>query len=258
MRTRTVALAGLGWLALGCQSRVTHDSTAASGESPSVAKAAAPAFEADLLRIAKEYRTWTRVSDQPARSPTDCRPPVATNGVLKSESEDASSHGRKLYFLFAKDPDTYRAAGIELVDEGARAALANRLVGQALVKESWHQAVVRTAEAPKLDPRNSDPHKASVEYADRGEYAYRTGEQADLFVMYKLAPATPGTDQGWVYGTVSPDGGRVTSSGRVASCMRCHDESTRDHLLMVPHLRMLAAPPEVIDRINRLPPPTDR
>jgi hypothetical protein len=179
--------------------------------------------------------------------------------VLRSESEDASTHGRKLYFLFARDPDTYRAAGgFELLDDGARSALERELVGQALVKESWHQAAVDIAEFPPLDPSNSDPHKAPVVYADRGEYRYRTGEQADLFVMYKLDPATPGTDRGWVYGTITPDGGRVTSSGRVASCMRCHDESTSDRLLVVPHLRMQPAPPEVIKAINQLPPPTDR
>ena len=38
-----------------------------------------------------------------------------------------------------------------------------------------------------------------------------------------LDPKTPGTDDGWVYGTVSADGKTVTSAGRVDSCMRCHE-----------------------------------
>ena len=41
--------------------------------------------------------------------------------------------------------------------------------------------------------------------------------------MMKLDPKTPGADDGWVYGTVSADGKTVTSAGRVASCMKCHE-----------------------------------
>jgi hypothetical protein len=48
---------------------------------------------------------------------------------------------------------------------------------------------------------------------------YVAGAQAELFIMFKEEPATPGTDGGWVYGTVIPDLKRVTSTGRVASCL---------------------------------------
>ena len=47
---------------------------------------------------------------------------------------------------------------------------------------------------------------------------------AGLFIMFRLDPATPDNDEGWVYATVSPSG-RVTGSGRVASCMGCHETS---------------------------------
>jgi hypothetical protein len=52
-----------------------------------------------------------------------------------------------------------------------------------------------------------------------------------LFIMFKLAPDTPGTDDGWVYGNVTPDG-RVTAGGRINRCMRCHtrDEDARDRM----------------------------
>ena len=238
MHARSIVLAGLGSFAFaGCYASETHEAAASASDTPRVAEQVGPAFEAELLRIASAYRGWTRVSNKPARAPSDCRPPP-TNGVLESESDDASTHGSKLYFLYAKDPDTYRAAGsFEFLDDAGRATLEHKLVGQALVKESWHQAAVDTAEFPPLNPSNDDPGKAPVVYADQGKYLYRTGEQADLFVMFKLDPASPGTDQGWVYGTVTADGRRVTSSGRVASCMRCHDESTSDRLLVVPHWR---------------------
>jgi hypothetical protein len=48
--------------------------------------------------------------------------------------------------------------------------------------------------------------------------------------MYKLDAKTPGTDEGWVYGTVTPDGKDVTCAGRVASCMGCHADAPHDRL----------------------------
>jgi hypothetical protein len=48
--------------------------------------------------------------------------------------------------------------------------------------------------------------------------------------MFKLEPGTPGTDAGWVYGTVTPDGKQVTSAGRVESCMGCHQDAPHDRL----------------------------
>ncbi|MDF1667843.1 MAG: cytochrome P460 family protein [Planctomycetota bacterium] len=51
---------------------------------------------------------------------------------------------------------------------------------------------------------------------------FAPGKQKDLFIMLKVDPKTPGTDQGWIYGTVTPDGKTVTSAGRVQSCMKCH------------------------------------
>ena len=65
---------------------------------------------------------------------------------------------------------------------------------------------------------------------EHGGKHWMLGKRRDLYIMYKLAPETPGTDQGWVYGTVTP-GGEVTSAGRVATCMRCHTgESTSDRM----------------------------
>lgn len=54
--------------------------------------------------------------------------------------------------------------------------------------------------------------------------------RSDLFIMAKLDPKTAGTDQGWVYGTVTPDGKTVTAAGRVESCMKCHQAARHDRL----------------------------
>jgi hypothetical protein len=44
----------------------------------------------------------------------------------------------------------------------------------------------------------------------------------------------PGSDAGWIYGTVAPDG-TVTSAGRVANCMGCHtSDARRERLFGLP------------------------
>jgi hypothetical protein len=84
-------------------------------------------------------------------------------------------------------------------------------VGQVLVKEAW---------VP-------EPMK------DKGE-APKAKEKAGLFIMFKLDPETPDTDEGWVYGTVTADGRTVTSAGRVGSCMGCHKKAPHDRLFGLP------------------------
>src|SRR5690606_15988348 len=57
------------------------------------------------------------------------------------------------------------------------------------------------------------------------------GEQAELFVMAKLGgPELDGTDAGWIYGTLTPDGRTVTSAGRVQRCMDCHEAASHERL----------------------------
>jgi len=63
---------------------------------------------------------------------------------------------------------------------------------------------------------------------------FRPDQPAGRFIMFKVDPATPDTDEGWVYATVSP-AGIVTSAGRVASCMGCHETAaTHERLFGVP------------------------
>ena len=67
-------------------------------------------------------------------------------------------------------------------------------------------------------------------YAQKDGKLYKAGAPAGLFVMHKLDPSTANTDQGWVYGTVAPDGQTVTSAGRVGSCMGCHQQAPNGRL----------------------------
>lgn len=189
-------------------------------------------FERELLAAAGEYKSWQRVSDQARFAPTDSVAPRQA-GVQRSDSDDAGTHGRKLYYLFAKNAATYTEASWCLPDlEFDPADLSRRLIGQVLVKESWtavEGAPARDAE----DPR----HLVDGDKTLRTGEKFHIGEPRDLFVMLKLDPATPGTDAGWVYGTLTPDGRRVTASGRIASCMKCHADAGFDRLFGLPRAR---------------------
>lgn len=158
------------------------------------------AFHKQLLDIAKKYkRSYTEMNPRPNWSPTMCRIPPTQ--ALYSKSKETKTHGQKLYYLFASNPKDYGA-----YKRGAKVPQ-----GQAIVKESWTPVEVKKgAKKTMRVPAEKDGKK------------YVTGKQKDLYIMLKVDPKTPDTDQGWIYGTVTADGKTVTSSGRVQSCMKCH------------------------------------
>ena len=187
-----------------------------------------PPFHAELLRAASKYPTWGRVEDEVRFAPFYCREPDPVVARF-SASPDADTHGRKLYFLFAKDREAY------LRPLGPAAA-----VGQVIVKEAWvpeqvagmkpgdidHENVVRTRVGDELD--------RFYPYATKGGKVFKASLRAGLFVMLKVDPKTPGTDDGWVYGTVTADGKTVTAAGKVESCMACHRDAPHDRLFGLP------------------------
>ena len=91
-------------------------------------------------------------------------------------------------------------------------------------------------------------------YVIKDDKVFKAGKQSDLFIMLKLDRKTPNTDDGWVYGTVTPDAKTVTSAGKVASCMKCHVEAKADRLfgLAVVHQCSRHAPrDDVLSRSER-------
>jgi hypothetical protein len=148
--------------------------------------------EPRLGEIAREYPSYGRVDDVQRRAPTDCRAPEPAP-LRQSASRDLETHGRKLYYLYAKDREAYRMSR-ELAQP----------LGQVLVKESWV------------------PNRIPV--------------RGPLFVMIKTGE--PDSDAGWIYATITPDGKTVTASGKIASCMECH-QAKRDRLF---GLRSCASP----------------
>ncbi len=251
--------------AVACRTNGTQSATADAAvtklvrTSYSVTSDAPPLFEQELLHAARDYKNWARVSDRANWAPTDCRAPKRAAGVQLSDSDDDGTHGRKLYFLFASKPNEYLALDFfESHDDAQRATARNALIGEVIVKESWQSIEVdptqiprflkhppssivcafpappdRTPTVPPRTETNADNlylPDLPVDYVRDGDKAYRTGRRTALFIMLKLDPATPNTDEGWVYGTVTPDAKTVTSSGRVASCMKCHVDAPRDRL----------------------------
>jgi len=215
--------------------------SAPSDEPPATPKE--PTFEDRILDAAAHYKDWTRVSDQANWAPTMCRAPYP-EGAQLSQSKDDGTHGQKLYFLFAKDAKAYQRLAPARDEKGEiKPGLPPSAAGQVLVKESWTHKEVDRASVPRLPDSGQPGHRAyPPEYAFAGDKTYRTDARAGLFVMLKLDPKTPDTDEGWVYATVSPEN-KVTSVGRVASCMECHVKNTIDRQFGPPWSRRMLTPP---------------
>ena len=152
-----------------------------------------PAFHKALLEIAGQYTRYQLSDERPRPAPERC----ALSLPQLSQSGDGGSHGKKFYYLYVKDLAPY------LKHDKVKP-------GQAPVKESYKAIPTKTGPSQKVD--------------------YTLGDKYGLFIMLKMPPQTVGTDEGWIYGTVTPDGKTVTGSGRMASCMSCH--------LSAPHGRL--------------------
>ena len=186
----------------------------------------------NLLRlVAAEYRKFGAVDAEARWAPGLCRSPMPAAARF-SRSDDADTHGQKLYLVYAKDADAY--ADISGLPHSvlwiSRWDPQLNAVAQIIVKESWTpkkvtaQEISDTQRQPRTQPARRD-----------GEF-FIPGEQRDLFVMMRFVDAkAPDTDDGWIYGTISPDGKRISSIGRVESCMSCHIEAPHGRLFGLPH-----------------------
>jgi hypothetical protein len=166
-----------------------------------------------LLAAAAQYREYTKMADDPAWGPLLCRAPMYRSAMI-SQAE-SGAHGRKLYFLWVKQPDPYQQVGwVGRFSDLPEGTVITQPVGQVLVKESF------------VPGTGADP--------DKPHGPRPLGQRSDLFVMLKLDPSTPGTDGGWVYGTLTPDGKTVTGAGRMAGCMKCHTGTAHDRMFGLP------------------------
>jgi hypothetical protein len=197
-------------------------------------------FNERLLEIAGSYESYGRMDTTLHWGVTLCGDAGLTGAPRPrfSSSRDSGTHGQKLYSLFVKDWPRSLLTGNSYIPEGKP-----NPVGQALVKEAWVPEEVKVREIPEsvvrtVKVRDGDGLVEEIDifrpYAEKGGRLYRATRKSGLFIMYKMDPKTPGTDEGWVYGTVTADGKQVTSAGRVASCMKCHRNAPHDRLFGLP------------------------
>jgi len=188
----------------------------AGGDAPPLV----PAFATQALAIAAEYTSYGRVDDELRWAPFLCRIPLP--GITRpSKAGDGTPHGQKLYSVFAKNHAAY--------PEGPQ-------TDQVVVKQSWTAQLVDTPDAgfaPAEAHFAPDAGDHFYGYAKGDGGVYRAAGFAGLYIMFRLAPGTPGTDQGWVYATVTADE-QVTAAGAVPSCMGCHESATHERLFGVP------------------------
>lgn len=203
---------------------------------PATGQAAEPIGEVDALFVAdvKEafaaYKAWGRVDDEMRWAPFLCRMPMPGRPAMSAASDGA--HAKKLYSLFAKDHASYAALnGNAALTPNGLPALGTPIGAQIVAKESFLPEVVAAA------PNVAMPNATAPVEADhfhpyvKGEdgKTYRAGQLAGVYFVIEKPAGTPGTDDGFVYGTVTPTG-EVTSAGRVSSCMGCHAEAKHRRL----------------------------
>ncbi|MCA9281788.1 MAG: hypothetical protein KDA30_07090 [Phycisphaerales bacterium] len=194
-------------------------------------------FAPIVREIAERYRSeFTVVSPVPKWAPMLCSAQAYAAVAARpkmSASGDQGTHGQKLYYLYASDLGAYLAPFVN--GESLPIDPAWPAVGTTLVKASWTPVRVEDESAAR------DPFRRVVR---SDGVVYETGEQRDLFIMTRLDPMTPETDNGWVYATVHPETLEVQAAGRIASCMACHVNNGES--------RLFGVPSDEADRIVRL------
>ncbi len=197
---------------------------------PQETSAAKEDFTGQLLEVARTYESYGRLDTKARWGTPLCiaigRGPFTISPVF-SESKHSDTHGQKLYSLFVKEASAY--GDTILKDKPSP-------IGQVVVKESWIPEEV-TDERKSFEPisrkviiHGEEKTDVFLPYAGKDGRLYEAKRRGSLFIMLKVGSQTPGTDEGWVYGTVTADGKTVTSAGRVASCMKCHQEAEHDRL----------------------------
>ena len=176
-----------------------------------------PDFSSRLIEIAKEYLSYPIVDQNFEWAPVPCAPAPGPPAIEYSRSADDSSHGGKLYLMFAAKLDEYMDADKSVSQDG-----------QIVVKESWQSVVKSDAnDQPYLNHASGNQ---ITNHATKDGQHFKQGNQKELFIMYKIDPDTPGTDQGWVYGVVAADKLSVVAQGKLTNCMECHVDAGPDRL----------------------------
>jgi hypothetical protein len=225
----------------GCQGAIDP----ASVNAASAARSSARIEPGTLEEIAGQYQHWGRVDDGMRWAPTDCLPNFGDARI--SLSDDAATHGGKLYFVYAKLRDAYTVGIDKPQSEGqliVKQAFAAREVTEEEAARDAGHFTARQVSPPVKGPETPSNSvdwigltQSSPRLAVKDGKSYAPGQPYALFVMVKGNAADPGTDAGWLYATTSVDGKTIYSNGRVSSCMECHVDAPHDRLFGLPAVK---------------------
>ena len=251
MRTALFAILGGSTLlaSLSCQPAAQHSKPGdaatfdppAPSTSPSPASSLAPSapsvppseWATPLKEAAAAYKNWTRVSDSANWSPARCIF-VPPEGAQLSQAE-VGAHARKLYFLYAKQAKEYLSitypVGLAGDHNDQHPTNLQQPVGQVIVKEAFHPVAATVAEAKAaMTPTDiAERRYIPSTFCGVGDQLSRMGDLQGLYVMLKTPPGSAGTDDGWVYATITP-AGEITAAGKITSCIECHADAPHDRL----------------------------
>ncbi len=182
----------------------------------------------EVRAVVATYESWGRVDDEARWAPGLCRLPRAAAAHV-SESDDASTHGQKLYTLYAMDPEAYGAMPSAMRMSSPLAGLS-----QVIVKEAFSPVPVDAEADARLGTSMHGTGAHGLRPAERDGQRFVAGERKGLYLMMKTEGPTEGTDEGWVYATLDADMATVTAVGLIDSCMGCHAEAGDDRLFGLP------------------------
>jgi hypothetical protein len=178
-------------------------------------------FVDDVKQAFAEYKAWGRVDDEVRWAPFLCRMPEPGRPTMSAAND--GGHAKKLYSLFAKEHAAYAALGSSTPPTASATV-------QIIAKESYLPEAVATAPPPPstLGAAEGDDHFHPYTTSPDGK-TYRAGQMVGVYFVIEKPAGTPGTDEGFIYGTVTATGA-VTSAGRVSSCMGCHAQAKHRRL----------------------------
>ncbi len=193
-------------------------STVVEGAQGQPAAATESPWDPLLREIAASYVGWGLVDNQFHWAPGLCAMPA--DGVQHlSAAADGTAHAAKVFVLHALDPKAYwRATDAK----GELPATLDRVGAALRSRDDVVQVLVKESFVPR--PLDAGAFQARLVPARKGDVRYGAGDPIGLFVMAQLRVATAeGTDAGWIYATIAPDG-RVTAAGDLEACRGCHAE----------------------------------
>lgn len=191
-----------------------------------------------ILEAARDFKKWECLQAI-YQAPSQCAMASPSTALMQSQAKDGEAHGGKVYQLWMTSLVKYRTATYD--SEGRRKiigeeAKARALRGLTVVKDSFHVAEAKDNQDQVGVFEAGDTQSAGYKVSRRGVVL---GQPIGQFVMIFVGMDQPGTDEGWVYGTVDARG-EVTAAGDVDSCATCHATAPHGRLFGVKNAHVVA------------------